>query len=195
MEEKEIWKDIEGYKGKYQVSNRGNVKSLNYRRTGKERILKPDDNGHGYLHVQLWKDGKVKRYLVHRLVACAFIPNPNNLPQVNHLSEDKTDNSLENLEWVTCSENINHGTHNKKVSEKLRGRKQTEEHIKKRTEKLGKPVIAIDKRTGLILEFVSSREAERETGIPHGSIIKCCKGKMNSCGGFYWMYVSTDDTE
>ena len=153
MEEKEIWKDIEGFEGMYQVSNMGRVKSLErtvwnnrgYYRTLHEKIRKPVDNGYGYLQVKLHKD------------------------------EDKTNNNADNLEWCSRSYNCNYGTRSKKIGEKL-----------------GKPVIAIDVRTGLKLEFVSSREAERETGISHGNIIQCCKGKLNSCGGFYWMYADAD---
>ena len=171
----EIFKDIEGYEGKYQTSNRGNVKSLNYRGTGKEKILKPQKTGDSYLQVHLYLDGKGKFYLVHRLVAQAFLPNPDNLPEVNHKDENPKNNNVDNLEWCTSKYNSNYGTRNQRVAEKI-----------------SKPILAIDKRTGLILKFVSSIEAERETGIDHSSIIKCCKGKMNSCGGFYWMYADAD---
>ena len=169
--EKEIWKDIEDYEGRYQVSNMGNAKSLNYRRTGKERILKTRKTSDGYLLVTLYKDGKMKTYYVHRLVATAFCENPEGYTEINHIDQDKTNNKVDNLEFCSRSYNINYGTRNKRIAEKL-----------------GKPVIAIDKRTGLILEFPSALEAERETGIANGSIIQCCKGKRNSAGGFYWMY-------
>ena len=185
----EIWKDKEGYEGKYQISNRGNVKSLNYLRTGKERILKPQKTGKGYLFVYLYKDGKAKKYLVHQLVATVFCDNPHGFKEVNHIDEDKTNNCANNLEWCSrsynCSYNDRAKKAGKKTSEKLRGRKLSEEHIKK----MSKPVIAINKRTGLKIEFVSSREAERETGIAQQNICACCKGKRKSAGGFYWMYV------
>ena len=177
MEEKEIWKDIEGFEGMYQISNRGNVKSLNYNKTGKERILKPNKVSHGYLQVQLHQDGKAKNYYVHRLVAAAFCDNPHGFKEVNHIDEDKTNNCADNLEFCSKSYNNNYGTRNKRIAEKR-----------------SKPVIAIDKRTGLILEFLSALEAEKETGINNGNIIKCCKGKLNSCGGFYWMYKNNNDT-
>ena len=172
--EKEIWKDIEGYEGLYQISNRGNVKSVERMKwNGKgyhkipERILKAKKDKYGYLQVHLSKDGKAKMYLVHRLVASAFLENQMGYTEVNHLDEDKTNNCVDNLEWCSRSYNINYGTRNQKIS---------------------KPVIAIDKRTGLILEFSSTHEAERETGIASSNICACLKGKMNSCGGFYWMY-------
>ena len=139
----EIWKDIEGYEGLYQVSNMGRVKSVERMKwSGKcyykapERILKPRKNGGGYLVVMLSKNGKVKTCRVHRLVATAFIPNPNNLPQINHIDENKGNNHMENLEWCDSKYNNNYGTHNKRVSEKLRGRKQSKESVEKRAEKM-----------------------------------------------------------
>ena len=109
--EQEIWKDIEGYEGKYQVSNYGNVRSLMYHNTkGIKRIssLKPATDGKGYLRCALSKNNILTTFKVHRLVAQAFIPNPLNLPQVNHLNGDKQDNRVENLEWCTNSMNQKH---------------------------------------------------------------------------------------
>lgn len=99
---KEVWKDIKGYEGLYQVSNLGNVKSLKF---NKEKILIPlfDKN---YLFIQLWKNGKYKRYKVHRLVAEAFIPNTNEYSCVNHKDENKQNNCVDNLEWCTNQYNI-----------------------------------------------------------------------------------------
>ena len=211
MEEKEIWKDIEGFEGLYQVSNMGRVKSVKRTvwdsrgcyRTVPEKILKPRKERGDYLMVGLYKDARGKNYKIHRLVAIAFCENPENYNEVNHINEDKSDNRAINLEW--CSRSYNN-TYNdrakkvgKKIGKKLRGRKQSEESIKKRVEKLtnnpklSKPVIAIHKINGLILEFSSAHEAERETGIDHSNIIKCCQGKKNSCGGFYWMYANNND--
>ena len=178
MEEKEIWKDITGYEGYYMVSNMGNVKSLNYRHTGKEGILKAGKDKDSYLQVNLWKDGKMKTYKVHQLVAQAFLSNPQGYKELNHRDEDKTNNCVENLEWCTSQYNKNYGTRNNRVAEKL-----------------SKPVIAIDKITGLIVEFPSAHEAERKLGINNGNIIRCCQGKLNSCGGFYWMFVNDDNAE
>ena len=175
----EEYKDVIGYEGLYQVSNKGNVKSLErtvwngrgyYKTT--ERILKSFDDGHGYLQVILWKGGKSKTCKVHRLVAEAFLENTDNLPEVNHIDEDKTNNNVQNLEWCTRKYNINYGT---------------------RTEKTSKPVIGINKTSGLIVEFSSIMEAERVLGINNGHIVKCCKGKIKSIGGFYWMYAEGED--
>ena len=203
----EEWRDVKDYKGLYQVSNMGRVKSLKrivwdsvrgYYKTVHERILKGKKSSTGYLQVHLYQDGKGKWCYVHRLVAEAFIPNPDNLPQINHISEDKENNHVDNLEYCTAKYNINHGTHNKRVSEKLRGRKHSEEHIKKMAEKLtnhpkkSKPVFSVDKVTGEIKEYPSAHEAERQTGIAQSDITKCCQGKAKSAGGYYWHYVNED---
>ena len=181
---KEEWKPVKGYEGLYEVSNMGKVKSLNYNRTGKEGIMEPHVNGYGYLRVKLCKDGKKKWYMINRLVAQAFISNPDNLPEVNHKDEDKTNNCVENLEWCSKLYNANYGTRNKRISEKMTN-----------NSKLSKPVISINKVSGLIVEFPSTREAERMTGINHNNIIKCCQGKAKSAGGHYWFYADDDDNE
>lgn len=114
----EEWKDIEGYEGKYQVSNKGRVKALNFKRTSKEKIIK-EANNKGYKAVKLWKFGKRKSYLVHRLVALSFIPNPKKLPQINHKDEDKLNNNADNLEWCTQFYNNIYGTRLQRVSKTL----------------------------------------------------------------------------
>lgn len=197
---KEIWKPIRNYEGLYEglyeVSNRGRVKSLERTvRCGRgyriipEKILEGVDNGHGYLRVNLCKEGKVNQPLVHVLVATAFCENLQGYKEVNHLSEDKTDNSAKNLEWVSHEYNCNYGTRNKRMAEKLRGRKQTEEHIKKNS----KPVFSVNKESGLIMWWQSAKEAERQTGIAQASINRCCRGKQKSAGGYYWHYVDSEE--
>lgn len=104
----ELFKDIRGYEGKYQISNLGKVKSLNYRNSNKEQVLTPKTHTKGYLKIDLWKDGKRKCCFIHRLVAEAFLENPNKLPEVNHINCIRNDNRVENLEWVTTSENALH---------------------------------------------------------------------------------------
>lgn len=103
----EIYKDIQGYEGLYQISNLGNVKSLNYRHTGKEKILSCGNNNKGYFVVNLCKNGKLEQFLVHRLVANAFIQNPENKPCVDHINTIRTDNRVSNLRWCTQKENCN----------------------------------------------------------------------------------------
>ena len=175
----EEWRDIKGFEGKYMVSNLGRVKSLNYRRTGKEKILKayPNKDDYGYLKVSLYKDGKVRYPLVHVLVATAFLENPDNLPEVNHKDENSKNNCVENLEYCSRLYNVNYGTRNKKVAEKI-----------------SKPVFSVDKESGLIMWWQSASEAGRILGITKQSICACCKGrKYKSAGGFYWFYADEDD--
>ena len=169
----EIWKTIPEFPN-YQVSNKGNVKSLNYLRTGKEKILKPFKNKDGYLQVYLHKNGKRKFMLVHRLVAITFIPNTNNFPQVNHRNEIKEDNRVENLEFCDARYNVNYGTRNERDS------KTQTNHPKK-----SKQVKCLE--TGII--YPSIMEIERRLGFEHQSISDCCNGKRNICGGYHWEFV------
>lgn len=110
----EEWKPIVCYEEKYQISNYGQVKSLNYRGSGKDKILKLQKDTYGYSKVILYKNGKAKTRMVHRLVAEAFIPNPNNLPQINHKDEDKSNNCVDNLEWCSAKYNNSYGSRKKK---------------------------------------------------------------------------------
>ncbi len=146
--QKEIWRDIEGYEGLYQVSNLGRVKSLSNNRTRKEKILSLTNHHCNYLNVSLSKDGANKKFFVHRLVAMAFIPNPDNKPQVNHINGIKTDNYVENLEWCTPKENSQHAF-NTKLAKGIAGQdnyraKLTNEQAKK----IRKECIPNDKEHG-----------------------------------------------
>lgn len=107
---KEIWKDICGYEGLYKISNYGEVKSIR-----KNIVMRPGDNGRGYKFIYLNKGGLVQRYYVHRLVALFFIPNPENKPQVNHIDCNKGNNNVDNLEWVTTTEQMQHASKNDKL--------------------------------------------------------------------------------
>ena len=160
----EIWCPIKGFEGQYQVSDQGRVKSLKF---GKERILKPIRDKDGYLLVNLCKNGEIKQCLVHRLVAQAFIPNPNNLPQVNHRDEDKTNNSVQNLEWCDQKYNINYGT---------------------RTDRCSKPVLQFTKSGEFVREWKSTRDVERNLGYFHNNISDCCNGKYKSAYDFIWKF-------
>jgi hypothetical protein len=176
----EIWRDIEGYEGLYQVSNMGRVKSLERNVVkGKgglykieEKILKSGKHSGGYLYVCLYNEGKIKYYTIHRLVANAFIPNPNNFPQVNHKDEDKTNNRVENLEWCDRKYNCNYGTHNERMAKSR-----------------SKPVLQFTKEGYFIKKWESAKEVERELGISNSNITACCKGKIKTAYGFVWMYA------
>lgn len=184
----EEWKDIPDYEG-YQVSNMGNVRSLNYGQTGKVRVLKPVKFKCGYLYVNLCKDGDRKHYRVHRLVAQAFLPNPDNLPQVNHRDENPSNNRVENLEWCDCKYNNNYGTRNQRVSEVRRGMHFSEETKRKISKAQSIPVVQYTREGKLIAIFYGATEAERQTGVAHQNIAKCCKGKLKSAGGYKWEWA------
>lgn len=185
----EIWRDIKDYEGLYEVNNLGRVKSLNYRRTGKEKVLKARKNSCGYLFVALCKDGVLKQFRVHRLVAEAFIPNPENKPCIDHLNTDRTDNRVENLRWCTCQENSNNPLTRQKYSEALKGEKAPWYGKFGAEHNNSKPIVGINKTTGEEVRFACAREAERVLGIGHSSITNCTKGRKKSAGGYLWRYA------
>lgn len=179
----EVWKDIEGYEGLYQVSNKGNVKSLkNNKGKYKEKLLKQSKESNGYLKVTLRKKYKKKTYLVHRLVAKAFIENPNKLPCVNHKDECKTNNVVSNLEWCTYKYNSNYGTHIKRVSES-----QINDPNK------SKQVYQYTKDGELISVWKSTSECGRN-GYNFGNVASCCRNCYKIEGnnvykGYIWSYT------
>lgn len=170
----EIWKDIEGYEG-YQVSNEGRVKSLNYKRTKQEKILKGNNIGLGYFQVKLYKDGKYEMKLVHRLVAETFLENPNHYDQVNHKDENKENNCVDNLEWCDRDYNCNYGTRNQKIGESSRKR-------------CSKRVDQIDPQTGeVICQWDSVNECGRN-GYSQANVSKCARGLQKEHKGYIWKY-------
>lgn len=181
----EIWKPISGYEGVYEVSNLGRVRSCDRiveddycgkRRFG-SRVLRQSQNHSGYCHVKLSKNSKVKTFLVHRLVAEAFVSNPLSKETVNHKNEIKTDNRAKNLEWMTPKENTNYGTRNERAG-KASGRTR------------GKPVQQFTQNGEFVAEYWSAREASRQTKIPQSGISHCANGssRHSHAGGYIWRY-------
>ena len=191
MTDIEVWKtavyDGIVYEGLYKVSNLGKILSLNYNHTGKAKLMNPSDDGGGYLKVDFRKNGKTKTCKVHRLVAFTFLENPENLPEVNHKDEDKTNNFVflnedgsvdkekSNLEWKNHRDNCNHGTHNERMRKALTNGK------------LSKPVLQLSLTGELIREWESTRECERN-GFDHSAVAACCRGEKPHYKGFLWMY-------
>ena len=178
----EEWRDIAGYEG-YQVSNLGRVRSLDrwivdkngLRKKRKGQIIKLLPIPQGYYYVGL-SNGKKAR--VNRLVAEAFIPNPDNLPCVNHKNENMKDNRVENLEWCSYSYNLTYGT----IRERIR--------TKTINGKNSKPVLQYDKQGKFIKEYPSINEVKRQLGYDAGTICKCCQNKeyFHTAYGYIWKY-------
>lgn len=191
MTDIEIWKtavyDGIVYEGLYKVSNWGRILSLNYKNTGKSKLMNPSENTDGYFRVNLWKNGEYKTCYVHRLIAETFLENPENLPEVNHKDEDKTNNfvflnedgSVEkeksNLEWKNHRDNCNHGTRNERVSKTLTNGK------------LSKKVLQFTLDGEFVREWESTNECGRN-GFNQGAVSACCNGKQKTHKGFRFMY-------
>lgn len=181
---KEVWKDIEGFEGYYQVSNLGRVKSLERIRIAnngksetaqfpvKEKILAISKQTQGYSQASLCKDGTQKSYRLNRLVANAFIPNPDNKPEVNHIDGNKDNNCVDNLEWVTSVENIRHSW----VNGLRKPRK--------------KPVQQLDDNGNVVAEYESIKQAAETLNCSKGNICSSCKGVKGreKASGYYWRY-------
>ena len=164
---KEVWRDIQGYEGLYEVSNFGNVRSLKY---GKIKYLKPADDGNGYYFVNLSKNGIVKNFKIHRLVATAFIDNPSNYPQINHKDEDKTNNKASNLEWCT-------NKYNKRYS-------------------CAKRVVGINPKDDFIIVMGATVDGE-DIGLKNQNVSAAANGKFHKKGnhtykGLNWFYIPNE---
>ncbi len=172
MTSEQIWEPvpIEDYKNFYQISSNGRVKNRN------GRVLKISKQN-GYICVTLSYDYKIKRFLVHRLVALAFIPNSDSKPFINHKNRNKTDNRVENLEWVTSKENAQHAIETGMKNGRI------------------KAVEQVDKCGNVIQEFESASEASRKTGIYRKSICDACIGRTRSrkAGGYFWRFSEKDN--
>ena len=169
MTESEVWKDVAGYEGVYQVSNKGNVRSVARKDSiGRKcggRMLKPGYDKDGYLRVNIYKNGKQKTRFIHRLVAGAFVPNPNGYSEINHRDENKVNNYANNLEWCTREYNNNHGTRSERSSQAR-----------------SKKVKAINIETNEVITFNSTVEAGCK-GYDQGGVAKACRGVYKGRAG------------
>ncbi|MFT8916526.1 MAG: NUMOD4 domain-containing protein [Oenococcus sp.] len=165
----EIWRDIKGYEGLYQVSNWGRVRSFHRKHP---LIMKPSPSAKKYLLINLHKKGVSKYFQVHRLVAQVFVPNPDSKPIVNHIDENIYNNKFSNLNWVTNIENVRWGT-----------------GIKRRSKSCQKPVKQIDKNNHLIQIYPSIRQAMKSTGINECHISTVAKNRRRFAGGYRWEYM------
>jgi hypothetical protein len=155
--------DIEGYEGMYAVTSDGEIYSYDL-----EDFLSPGVNKDGYCCVGLSKNGQSKTFLVHRLVAQAYIPNPEGKPQVNHIDENKQNNSMFNLEWTTCKENINHGTCIERAAN---------------TKSVSVRCVELNKT------WPRASLAAKEMNVHPSSVRSACSGKTHTCAGYHWEYV------
>lgn len=161
------WKSVVGFEEHYLVSDSGQIWSLR-----RHKALKPKIDRYGYEVVGLSANGKLHHRTIHRLVARAFIPNPNNLPTVNHINEDKTDNRVSNLEWASIADNDNHGTRNERMA----------------NTKCRLPVEQIFP-DGTMVRYKGVKDAYRKTGVNRCSIALCCKNIRKTAGGYKWRYT------
>lgn len=152
-------RDIPGYEGLYAITKDGQVWSYI-----SNKFLKPSGNGNGYLKVNL---GRGNQHYIHRLVAMVYIPNPLGLSQVNHKDEDKSNNNVDNLEWVNAKVNANYGTRNQRVS---------------KTKSRAVYCVELDKT------YLGAKEAGKSLGVCFTSIRKCCRGTQKTAGGYHWEY-------
>lgn len=184
MKDIELWKPIEGYEGLYEVSNFGRIKALDrthiqkgnkgcvYSHVYKGRIMKPIlSKGDKYYSIALYKKGKMTKYNIHKIVAKAFIPNPDNLPQINHKDENKANNRADNLEWCTALYNLTFGSRLDRIADKK-----------------AKKVALLNEDGKPVAIFSNISKIEREYGICHSNIVAVCKGKRKRAGGYRWAY-------
>lgn len=189
----EIWKDVPGYEGLYMVSNLGRIKRLPLGKQWPYRIthnnIRKLHIKNGYYQVNLSKNNNVKWYGVHRLVAMAFLPNPNNYPQVNHKDEDRTNNNVENLEWCTQSYNNMWGTARQRQNETRHRNDPNCDVWRKTAQKIAKKVAMCSSDGRIINVFQSMTSAAKETGVAIQTICKQCSGKSKSRRNYYWRTI------
>ena len=190
---REVWKNVEGHENYYQISNIGKVRSKDMETRNnrctfikKGRTLKPQPNSKGYLRVNLSTPGKRQHVFVHRLVAIAFVANPENKPCVNHIDSCPLNNSSANLEWVTHIENMRHAVNNGRFAEH---HKRLAEILRETNRRQQKPVKGVNVKTGEVISFESIQSAGRHFNGRAGEICMCCKGQRETAQGYRWEYA------
>lgn len=191
-----MWKVIENYP-RYEISDFGEV-----RVTKNNKLLKKSVDARGYYKVTLVNDYERKTVFVHRLVAMAFVSNPNNLSQVNHIDEDKQNNNSDNLEWCDVTYNCNYGTRNQRISDAHKNKTFSAEHMQKLSESQrgeknsmygrryedsprARAIICVETQQ----EYLTCKEASEKTGISRTSLCNCLQGRSKTAGGFHWEYI------
>lgn len=178
--EREEWRPIDGFGGNYLVSSLGRVMALPTEFRHNARILKPKKN-QPYERIQLTKNRKSHAYPVHRLVALAFIPNPHGYPQVNHIDENKKNNRVENLEWVTASMNCRHGTR----LARIRAKQLNNVHPR--------PVVQKTMNGEFVAKYASCSEIPRVTRYKRTTVVECLRGRIRNAYGYKWEYAKKGD--
>lgn len=191
----ETWKSIEGYEGKYEISNLGRVKSL-IDKNGKKReqILKPRISKNGYLYLNLWKDSVGKAKKIHRLVADAFCVKPKDAQCVNHINGVKTDNRADNLEWCRFSYNIKEA-YRMNLIQPTTGERNGMYGVHGKDHPSSKPVKQYDLNHNFIKRYDSCVEAGKELNLNHGSIQRCARGDRKTAYGYIWEYDEEKDDD
>ena len=176
----EVWKDIPGYEGLYQVSNRGNVRSLNWNGTKTTKNINQKPHKNGYRQVLLSKDGVRKMFTVHRLVALVFIPNPNELPQINHIDEDKTNNDVSNLEWCSAQYNVRYS---------IQRRSPRTEKSTRKSKYHNKAIAQLSFDDEIIRVWQGTSELRSSGQLSVPDILRCCRGERKTTSGFKWQFA------
>lgn len=189
----EIWRDIQGYEGLYQVSNLGNVKSLNYRHLGYAQNLVPKISNKGRMWVELAKNGEKRPLQIARLVAYAFIDNPHNCPVVNHKDENPLNNMADNLEWCTLSYNVRYSLekHPERIEKSVKNRGKRSSGYKNPHGgcNMEMKIDQFDLNGEYIRTWKNSRTIFLETGMSDWSISECCRGNRKKAYGYKWRYA------
>ena len=187
----EQWKSIKGYDGLYEISNKGNIRSLDkYVRRGngfyfmKGKLLKPQLNSKGYKRIGLKNNGKTEKFFIHRLVAEAFIPHSTKCNVVNHKDFNILNNTVDNLEWTTQDENIAYSAKRGRFAK----HKEWKNKIIAANEKYTKAVIGVNILTGKEIKFKHLNDVKTK-GFQPSCVCCCCKGKRETHAGYYWKYV------